>query len=183
MKQQMEMLHKELIKVKKQRDCLDYKVNEMIKKQSFTLNQCDHDDLKKMVLSEDNTITHQTTLQKVFWEQQVDALKKSDSRGMKWYPLMIRLCIIIWHQSQSAYETMRRCIQLPSQRTLCDYTHYTKAQPGFSAEIDAQLCSAAKIHQCEEKEKNVILLLDEMHIREDWFLTNILVKIIPNNQT
>ena len=47
-------------------------------------------------------------------------------------------------------ETMRRCIQLPSQHTLRDYTHYTKAQPGFSAEIDAQLC-AAKIHQCEEK--------------------------------
>ena len=45
---------------------------------------------------------------------------------------------------------MRQCIQLPSQRKLHDYTHYTKAQPGFSAEIDAQLC-AAKIHQCEEK--------------------------------
>ena len=44
MKQRMEMLHKELNNVKKQRDRLDYKVNEMIKKQSFTLNQCDHDD-------------------------------------------------------------------------------------------------------------------------------------------
>ena len=56
---------------------------------------------------------------------------------------------------------------LPSQRTLRDYTHYVKASTGFSSDVDKMLMQAAKIDSCPEREKNVILLLDEMHIKED----------------
>ena len=56
---------------------------------------------------------------------------------------------------------------LPSQRTLRDYTHFVKAAPGFSLEVDQQLMTAASINTLEEWQKCVILLLDEMHIRED----------------
>ena len=58
-------------------------------------------------------------------------------------------------------------MSLPSQRTLRDYTHHVKAKHGFSAEVDSQLCHAAKLFQCEEWQKHVIILLDEMHIKED----------------
>ena len=58
-------------------------------------------------------------------------------------------------------------ITLPSQRTLRDYTHHVKACTGFSDEVDQQLAEAAKITTCDEHEKLVVLLLDEMHIRED----------------
>lgn len=58
-------------------------------------------------------------------------------------------------------------ITLPSQRTLRDYTYHTNATVGFSHEVDQQLKIAAKLPLCEERDKCVILIFDEMHIRED----------------
>lgn len=71
--------------------------------------------------------------------------------------------------SSSAYETLRDsgCVVLPSQRTLLDYTHYVPAVIGFSAAGDKQLFEAANISDCQEWEKYVLLILDEMHIKED----------------
>ncbi len=58
-------------------------------------------------------------------------------------------------------------LKLPSKRTLRDYTHYTEAAPGFSAKVDSMLMRAAKVDNCPERSKCMLLLLDEMHIRED----------------
>ena len=68
-----------------------------------------------------------------------------------------------------AYETLwdSGCIQLPSQRTLRDYTHYIKAKAGFSDEVDAMLFRDAKVETCLDREKCILLLFDEVHIRED----------------
>lgn len=52
-------------------------------------------------------------------------------------------------------------VSLPSQRTLRDYTYYTKACAGFSTEVDRQLMEVAN---CPEREKYVV---DEMHVKED----------------
>ena len=41
------------------------------------------------------------------------------------------------------------------------------AATGFSTEVDGMLMKAAKVDPCPEREKCMILLLDEMHIRED----------------
>ncbi|KAL5475277.1 hypothetical protein EMCRGX_G027357 [Ephydatia muelleri] len=57
--------------------------------------------------------------------------------------------------------------QLPSQRTLRDYTHYISSSSGFSTDVDKMLMDAARITTCPEREKYVILLLDEMHVRDD----------------
>ena len=59
------------------------------------------------------------------------------------------------------------CVSLPSQRTLRDYTHYMNATVGFSDEVDTQLGNAAKIDSCEEHEKYVVMLIDEMYVKED----------------
>ena len=58
-------------------------------------------------------------------------------------------------------------LQLPSQRTLRDYTHYVEAANGFSADVDNMLMKAAKVDSCPDREKCVVMLLDEMHLRED----------------
>ena len=72
-------------------------------------------------------------------------------------------------RSSGAYEALRSsgCLQLPSQRTLRDYTHYVEAHTGFSDAVDRMLMNTAKVGSCSEREKCVLLLLDEMHIRED----------------
>ena len=105
----------------------------------------------------------------MFWEQQKEANACADARSMRWHPLMIKWCVYLRHLSSSAYETLRDsgCVVLPSQRTLCDYTHYVPAVIGFSAASDKQLFEAANISDCQEWEKYVVLILDEMHIKED----------------
>ena len=105
----------------------------------------------------------------VFWAQQQAAAKCSTSSSLRWHPLMIKWCLIIRHLSSHAYETLRTsgCLTLPSQRTLRDYTHYADIKSGFSVEVDRQLIDAAQIRTSDERRKCVVLLLDEMHIRED----------------
>lgn len=73
------------------------------------------------------------------------------------------------YRSSGAYEALRSsgCVKLPSQRTLRDYTHYIKAAMGFSSDVDNMLMEVAKVRCCPEKEKNVTLLLDEIHVKED----------------
>jgi len=69
----------------------------------------------------------------------------------------------------SAYEMLRESgvIMLPSQRTLRDYTYYTKNACGLSEDVDRQLMEVANFQSCAEHEKYVVLLMDEMHIKED----------------
>ena len=88
---------------------------------------------------------------------------------MRWDPLMIRWCLYLRHMSGRAYEMLRESgvIKLPSQRTLRDYTYYTQATMGFFDVVDRQLMEAGKIQLCPEREKYVVIIMDEMHIKED----------------
>ena len=81
---------------------------------------------------------------------------------------MIRWCLYLRHFSHGAYKMLceTNVIRLPSQRTLQDYMCYTKACTGFSDEIDKQLMEAADLENCPLN-KYVIILMDEMHIKED----------------
>ena len=83
---------------------------------------------------------------------------------------MIKWCIYLRHLSSGAYEVQRLsgCLKLPSQCTLRDYTHYVCVLPGFLADIDEQLIEAAKPSTCKEFQKYVVLVMDEMHIKEDF---------------
>ena len=93
----------------------------------------------------------------------------TDRRRMRWHPALIKWCLYLRHQSSKAYETLHSsgCISLPSQRTLRDYTHCVKSHAGFSTDVDAQLMQAAGYPSCQEWQKLIILILDEMYIRED----------------
>lgn len=105
---------------------------------------------------------------RIFWDQQKKAAEAS-TPSMRWHPLMIKWCLHLRHLSSSSYEALRRsgCLSLPSQRTLRDYTHFAKAESGFSTAVDEQLIEAARITTCPEWQKCVVLLMDKMHIRED----------------
>ena len=172
MRTRMSKLHSELRRITKQRDRLKERLDKSVQENGVTVSECLSCDLKAIMQSEGSKATERdecTYFQKVFWQQQALASSKEDARGMRWHPLMIKWCIYLRAHSQGAYETLRqsKCIQLPSQRTLRDYTHHLKPGPGFSAGVDSQLQSAVQIDRCEEKEKYVLLLLDEMHVKQD----------------
>ena len=105
----------------------------------------------------------------LFWENQMRAASGSDARSMRWDPLMIRWCLYLRHLSGSAYEMLRGSgvVKLPSQRTLRNYTYTAKAAAGFSREVDMHIMETAKLLSYPDREKHVILLMDEMHLRED----------------
>ena len=110
----------------------------------------------------------ENSFQKLFWQQQMDAVRVSP-RGRRWHPSFIKFCLYLRHKSSGAYELLRTtgCLQLPSQRTLRDYTHHVKSCTGFSTDIDLQLVKMAGVATLKEYERHVCLLLDEMHIKDD----------------
>lgn len=76
---------------------------------------------------------------------------------------------LMGHQSSSAYDTLCKShIHIPSQRSLRDYTHAVQPSVGFSNEVERQLLEAACIATHPEHEKNMIVTMDEMHIKEDF---------------
>ena len=136
-----------------------------------TLDEETTSDLHHIMLEEEEQAVQQDGIQKIFWQQHKEAASRSreSKKGMRWHPLMVRWCLFLRHQSNKCYETLREsgCIHLPSQRTLRDYTHYVQSGVGFSTEVDCLLLQAMNLMTCPEWHKLVILLLDEMHIRED----------------
>ena len=125
------------------------------------------------IMSDHESLVHQSFppdyFGRLFWDQQSKALQAKTASAMRWHPLMIKWCLYLRHLSGSGYEALQKssCISLPSQRTLRDYTHFTKATSGFSCDVDQQLIDAAEIVSCPEWKKSIVLLMDEMHIRED----------------
>ena len=108
------------------------------------------------------------SLARIFWEQQLKAASSKDRRQIRWHPIVVKWCLYLRHQSSSAYESLRKsgCLLLPSQRTLRDYTHYVNATVGFSDDVDQQLMEAAEMSSLDEYQKCVVVILDEMYIKE-----------------
>ena len=108
------------------------------------------------------------SFKRLFWDQQLQAARLSDARQMRWHPVMIRWCLNLKMLSSAAYHAMRTSdfISLPSERTLRDYTHYVQARPGFQDDIDADLKREAKVEELPGWKKYVVVMIDEMKIKE-----------------
>jgi len=109
-----------------------------------------HNDMKVMIeeATEEIEQTYQpNSFQRLFWEQQKKAGNFGDSRSMKWHPLVIKWCLYLQHQRSKSYKTLWKSgvIKLPSQWTLCDYTHYVGTKVGFSTEVDQHLVEVADL--------------------------------------
>ena len=167
----MKQLHNELTKLKKQKDRLRKRIDCVVQSNGITLDHETNKDFNAIINTHSQLLKENSlnTFQTIFWEQQATAARLNNAKGMRWHPLMIKWCIYLRYHSQKAYGTLResKCITLPSQRTLRDYTHHIETKPGFSTKVDTEICRAAKIEQCIEREKFVILLLDEIHVKED----------------
>ena len=167
---------------------IEKRLEEAIERRGVEIDDALHQDLSTIMAENSLGVKEQHppgSFARIFWEQQEQASQLKNAKSMRWEPAMIRLefllvvicnlhcecrwCIYVRHLSSSAYELLRTSgiLRLPSQRTLRDYTYHTKACHGFSATVDRQLMDLAKIDSCKAMDKYVIIIMDEMHIRED----------------
>lgn len=109
------------------------------------------------------------TFCRVFWDQQMENVKKNDPRQYRWHPLMIKWCLNLKLISSAAYHAMRSSgfITLPSERTLRDYTNYIKCRPGYQQEVVDMMRQESKCEELPECRRYVTLLFDEMKVKED----------------
>ena len=81
----------------------------------------------------------------------VSAMKAKKKTAVRWHPLFVRWCLNISRVSPKTYEIMRESgIELPTRRTLRDYTHWISAEPGFSNDIDDLLVKEAHVEELED---------------------------------
>ena len=105
------------------------------------------------------------SFRRLFWDEQVKALGKSDARQIRWHPALIRWCLHLKFISSGAYHAIHNSglLTLPSERTLRDYTHWIRAGIGFNSAVDEQLLK--EINVTEERHKYIMLCWDEMKVR------------------
>ena len=81
------------------------------------------------------------SFRRLFWEQQLNALKTKEKRQLRWHPAIIKWCLHLKFKSSGAYNALRSTgvLTLPSERTLRDYTHWAKGGVGFKSDVNEQL--------------------------------------------
>ena len=147
---------------------LEEKINCVVNENGLQLEIDLYDDLRQLALDGTEQVNHlhqPDSFQYLFWNQQFKASSLKDCRNMKWHLLFIKWCLYLRHLSGKSYEMLRqsKCIKLPSQRTLRDYTHYITTTIGFAAEIDNDLVRVADLSH--DLNKYVILIIDEVYIK------------------
>ena len=145
-------------------------MKKLTNKEGITLEkdlQSDISSIMKEVSNEIKNKNSEGTFRRIFWEQQQKALKQTDKCQLCWHLAVIKWCLHVKYRSSSAYHAIRSTgvLTLPSERTLRDYTHYTKERCGFQKYINLELVKEANVK--EEKDQYVVLLADEMKIKED----------------
>ena len=130
-----------------------------------------HNDLQAVMKDQSkeiNKLFPEGSLRKLFWDEQFKIAKLKNSKNMRWHPMMSHWCLNLKLLSSSAYHALRTSgfLKLPSERTLRDYTHFIKTRPGFQAEVDSMLVREAGLSNLPEWKRHVVLLFDEMKVKQ-----------------
>ena len=151
---------------------LKRKCNELISKSGENFNEIENVDIENLLESCKSDVEKQfeeNSFQRIFFEQQIKYNKLKNKSSMCWHPSMIRFCLYIKHKSTKAYDSLRYFINLPSSRTLYDYSHFNTKLIGYSENVIEQL-----IYLCEKNEmyyshhKSFVgILQDEIKIKSD----------------
>lgn len=91
-------LHHDHRLMSKQLERLKCKLSQIIERDGVSLDPELHGLLQETVKQEATAVLQvlpDTSFKSLFWKQQSEASRKRDSRGMRWYPLMIRWCLYL----------------------------------------------------------------------------------------
>ncbi|XP_034246741.1 uncharacterized protein LOC117648354 [Thrips palmi] len=147
------------------------KVRQMIKSESIVVDQHLSKDFFDVMKQ---NVTKMTPIQKLFWSEQMKAIsKQSNPRTMRWNPMMIKIALHLQSLSPTAYEYLRESglLQLPSQRRLYDFSHFTQAKEGIQQAVIDLLSEKLEKVITEDYQRYFNLLFDEMSIQSGLVVT------------
>ena len=146
---------------------LKEKLSSKIEDEGLELHEDDYNDLTTFFEEADKNVNKLTRehFQKIFWEQQMHYNKLKCKKRMRWHPLMIRFALNLKYLSNSAYRALGNFIALPSQRTLCDYTHVMKVKSGVCYPMIARLKRDMDFENSTDAHKMVGVMFDEMKVK------------------
>ena len=147
---------------------LQQKIYSMIDQEGIDLTESDVCEFEELFNGMDEAVSKnfpKEQFQRIFWEQQRQYNRLGNKCRMRWHPLMIRFALSLKYFSGNAYRAVRSFLALPSQRTLCDYTHVMTADVGVSSSMIARLKDEMNFDGCTESGLKVGLLMDEMKIK------------------
>ena len=131
----LKTLHKELTVTRQLLNNTRHKLERVFAKEGHVLDTEMNDYLSE-ILTNNVHFANQLpvgSIRRLFWQQQLQALSGKDSQQIRWHPIMVKWCLNVKLRSSSAYKAIQDSgfIKLPSERTLRDYTHWTKVSSGF----------------------------------------------------
>ena len=143
---------------------LEMTLRQIIVREGETLSPKQNEDIESLVENCQNDFEQafpENSFQCCFWEQQLRYNRLSSKSGMRWHPLIIRWCLYI-------RSVLRQFLNLPSQCTLYDYSHYTEHGTGFQEKVTEQFVSeCSKNSNDNECSHYVGILFDEVRIKAD----------------
>ena len=146
---------------------LKEKLYSKIEEEGVELSEEDCNDLTEIFEQADKETKKLTRehFQKIFWEQQRTYNELQSKKSIRWHPLMIRFALNLKYLSTSAYRALSSFIALPSQRTLCDYTHVMKVTSGVSYPMIQRLKDDMNFINSTTADRIVGILMDEMKVK------------------
>lgn len=141
------------------------KMKVLLMKQGVLVDKELHEDLK-FILKGSEGKAKLSTMQKIFLREQLKAASVKGKSGMRWHPLLIRLALQVHMVSPAAYDALcgTGIIQLPSRRTLFDYSHHSKSEEGISIAAITEILKDIQEYPEGHHKRYFVLLMDEMSI-------------------
>ena len=137
--ERMKALHTSVRSANQRVRRMQARVDKLIAKDSIQLESDDVDDISDLITNANPIVQakfQEDSPQRILWEQQLKYNQLKDKRQMRWHPLVIRFALNLKYLSGTAYQAVRHFgLNLPSERTLYDYTHWTKAHSGIQYEF------------------------------------------------
>lgn len=120
-------LRRQLLSTEKEVEKLKQCIEASNEKYGIKVGESMHNDLSKIMGEMSSEIVDKNpvdSFRRVFWEQQLEALRKKDRRQIRRHPAIIKWCLHLKFISSGAYHALRSSLLvLPSERTLRNYSY------------------------------------------------------------
>ena len=140
-----------------------------IDEDGVALNENDCNDVTTIVANVSPLVESypESSIQRIFWEQQSNYNHLKDKRQMRWHPLLNHFALNIKYSSASAYRAIKdsEIISLPSERTLRDYTHWVSTEAGPQVQVIKHIKKTINFDEMSISVRYFALAIDEMKVQ------------------